>query len=322
MSRYWMLVLVALTTLGDGAMLAQKRPYAPPVIIRGPNGASPPRPAGVPTNVRPRTPANDNRRAPATRPTAAGARSASASTVKPVIPPARSPQVVQARATARQNYQRWRNALRLRLQARLRAQRAQAAAVAAKDRAEEERQEKERREREAVLMALRLGAGAEAVTASVAESGGGDIPPGRGSAGGAKGEPRKAANDNIPKAWPPFLGTTVANTFKPGTAQSRRLTAPKTFYRYHGTENATGRRIIWITDKRYATEAEMRVGLAIRRNWGVKIDSLSRIEVPVGEWVEEGLAADQGDEYKGGDYQAVLVNMPASWIKATHKPFE
>ena len=90
---------------------------------------------------------------------------------------------------------------------------------------------------------------------------------------------------------------------------------------YLGVDNRTGRKFSWLSDKKYTSEAELRADLAIRHDWGVKITSVSTFAVPKGTWVSEGAAAAQGAGYPGGGYQAVITNLPKSWVTRTDRAF-
>ena len=74
-------------------------------------------------------------------------------------------------------------------------------------------------------------------------------------------------------------------------------------------------------DKKYGTEKQLREGLAIRDDRGVQIEYVSEFDVPAGTWVSEGKAAAQGVGYPAGDYQAVILNVPKSWVIRTDKAF-
>lgn len=62
--------------------------------------------------------------------------------------------------------------------------------------------------------------------------------------------------------------------------------------------------------------------MAIRDDWGVKITAVSEFNVPAGTWVSEGAAASQGAGYPGQGYQAVIQNLPNSWVTRTDKAFK
>ncbi|CCO84407.1 rhs-family protein [Erwinia amylovora Ea266] len=63
----------------------------------------------------------------------------------------------------------------------------------------------------------------------------------------------------------------------------------------------------------------LRQKLAIRHDWGVVITKVSEFKVPQGTWISEGPAAAQGAGYPGLGYQAVVSNLPKSWIINTLK---
>lgn len=101
---------------------------------------------------------------------------------------------------------------------------------------------------------------------------------------------------------------------------SRKLKTHEIFYRYHGIDNRTRNKVVYITKQKYSSEAELRQKLAIRKEWG-DITNVSRIKVPAGAWISEGNAASQGSGYPGGGYQAVITNVPRGWIVDTKKAF-
>lgn len=120
----------------------------------------------------------------------------------------------------------------------------------------------------------------------------------------------------------PQLSQRVAATFKEGKYINRQLTKNEVFYKYHGVNNRTGKKVSWLTNKLFSSEDDLRSSLAIHRDWKVEINSYTKFEVPTGTWVSEGKAAAQGVGYPGQGYQAVIENLPKSWIKNTNKAFE
>ncbi|WP_141246515.1 hypothetical protein [Actibacterium ureilyticum] len=162
------------------------------------------------------------------------------------------------------------------------------------------------------------------------------------SGGGGSGKPPngqpKAANDNrrvavsaklpnTPKStaikFPgPKLPDTIAATFQDGKYSNVKLSADKIMYKYHGVDNRTGQKVTWLTDRKYSNETELRRDLAIKKEWGVKLTSVSAFKVPKGTWISEGKAAGQGHAYPGGGYQAVVQNVPKSWLIRTDRAFQ
>ena len=120
----------------------------------------------------------------------------------------------------------------------------------------------------------------------------------------------------------PTLSARVAATFKNGAYSNRKLGKEENFYKYHGVDNRTGKKISWLTNKKYTSESQLRKELAIRKDWGVKINRVSTFRVPKGTWISEGKAAAQGKKYPGGGYQAVISNLPRSWVVRTDKAFK
>jgi hypothetical protein len=47
------------------------------------------------------------------------------------------------------------------------------------------------------------------------------------------------------------------------------------------------------------SENKLRGDLAIRKEWGVKIDKVSEFNIPKGTWISEGKVAAQGNGYSG-----------------------
>ncbi|WP_282167149.1 hypothetical protein [Shewanella japonica] len=117
------------------------------------------------------------------------------------------------------------------------------------------------------------------------------------------------------------LSARTAATFKDGSYTNRQLAKATNFFKYHGVDNRTGKKISWLTNKKYASEADLRAGLAIRHDWGVNINRVSTFRAPKGTWISEGTAAAQGAGYPGGGYQAVISNLPKQWITRTDKAF-
>ncbi len=117
----------------------------------------------------------------------------------------------------------------------------------------------------------------------------------------------------------PQLPEKIAGTFDKGIYKNRQLNKDEIFYKYHGVDNRTGRKISWLTNKKYSSEQLLQEKLAIRHDWGVEITKVSEFRVPRGTWVGEGLAAAQGAGYPGLGYQAVVSNLPKSWVIRTMK---
>lgn len=160
--------------------------------------------------------------------------------------------------------------------------------------------------------------------------------------GGGSGKPPngqpKAANDNrrvavsaklpnTPKStvikFPgPKLPDTIAATFQDGKYSNVKLSSDRIMYKYHGVDNRTGQKVTWLTDRKYSNETELRRDLAIKKEWGVKLTSVSAFKVPKGTWISEGKAAGQGEAYPGGGYQAVVQNVPKSWLIRTDRAFQ
>ncbi len=115
----------------------------------------------------------------------------------------------------------------------------------------------------------------------------------------------------------PELPKNIAETFKDGIYKNRQLTGDEVFYKYHGINNRTGRKFSWLTNKKYSSEDVLRQDLAIRHDWGVNITKISEFKVPRGTWVSEGPAAAQGSGYLGSGYQAVVTNLPKTWVQKT-----
>ena len=119
----------------------------------------------------------------------------------------------------------------------------------------------------------------------------------------------------------PELPQKIASTFENAIYTNRKLASNQKYFKYHGTNNRTGKKYTWVVDKKYGTEKQLREGLAIRDVWGVQIEYVSEFDVPAGTWVSEGKAAGQGVGYPGGNYQAVILNVPKSWVIRTDKAF-
>jgi hypothetical protein len=138
-------------------------------------------------------------------------------------------------------------------------------------------------------------------------------------------------NSNVPEDIPlitpsplsgPKLNSRTASTFDQGVYKNTKLASDTKFYKYHGVDNRTGKKISWVTNKKYGSEQSLRQDLAIRQDWGVKIDKVTEFNVPKGSWVSEGKAASQGQGYEGGGYQAVIQNLPKSNIIRTDEAFK
>lgn len=138
---------------------------------------------------------------------------------------------------------------------------------------------------------------------------------GVGIKGGARVVPGRPPN-SLPG---PTLDSKIADTFEGGRYTNRQLATNERFFKYHGVNNRTGRKVTWFSNRRYTSEDALRQDLAIRRDWGVQITRVSEFEAPAGTWVSEGAAAAQGAGYAGGGYQAVVTNVPRAWVIRTNK---
>jgi hypothetical protein len=107
-----------------------------------------------------------------------------------------------------------------------------------------------------------------------------------------------------------MLRTEIYTSFENRRFTNRQLEKNETMYRYYGTNN--GRKVSWLTNKRYRNEAEMRRDLALKKEWG-EITRVATYNVPKGTWVSEGRAASQGRGYEGGGYQATIASVPRAW---------
>jgi hypothetical protein len=119
----------------------------------------------------------------------------------------------------------------------------------------------------------------------------------------------------------PQLPEKIAATFENSLYTNKQLVSNQRYFKYHGTNNRTGKKYTWLVDKKYGSEVELRRGLAIREDWGVQIEFVSEFDVPTGTWISEGKAAPQGIGYPGGDHQVVILNVAKSWIVKTDKAF-
>ncbi|KDF64507.1 hypothetical protein P832_04770, partial [Enterobacter kobei] len=115
----------------------------------------------------------------------------------------------------------------------------------------------------------------------------------------------------------PQLPGGIAEIFDKSVYKNRQLKTDETFYKYHGVNNRTGRKISWLTNEKYNPEEVLREKLAIRHDWGVNITNVSEFKVPKGTWVSEGPAAAQGAGYPGMGYLAVVSNLPRAWVVKT-----
>ena len=119
----------------------------------------------------------------------------------------------------------------------------------------------------------------------------------------------------------PELPPKIVATFSNSMYSNRKLINNERYFKYHGENNRTGKKYTWVVNKKYSMEKELREGLAIREDWNVEIKYISEFEVPSGTWVSEGKAASKGMGYPGGEYQAVILNVPKTWILKTTKAF-
>ena len=144
----------------------------------------------------------------------------------------------------------------------------------------------------------------------------------RGKVGGGAGNGPEGNPKTLSDLPGPKLDARTTSTFLDGFYINRKLIVNTKYYKYHGVDNRTGKKISWLTDKKYSSENELRKDLAIREDWGVKIDKVSEFNVPKDIWVSEGKAAPQGAGYDGGGYQAVIQNISNSWITRTDRAFD
>jgi hypothetical protein len=120
----------------------------------------------------------------------------------------------------------------------------------------------------------------------------------------------------------PNLSENIGKSFTNGFFKNRKLAQEEIFYKYHGENNRTGKQYTWFTREKYPTEEGLRTQLAIRKDWNIKISKVTEFRVPKGTWVSEGTAASQGVGYPGKGYQAVIREVPKSWIIRTDRAFQ
>ena len=137
---------------------------------------------------------------------------------------------------------------------------------------------------------------------------------------------RAFVSKELPSASSRLLGPVleserVVATFAGKKYVNRKLATEEQFYKYHGVSNRTGNKVSWLTKKRYSTEEELRRDLAIKKDWGIEVTGVTTFRAPAGTWVSEGAAAGQGTGYPGGGYQAVIKNVPRTWIIRTERPW-
>ena len=114
--------------------------------------------------------------------------------------------------------------------------------------------------------------------------------------------------------------------FTDGIVSMRQVSGEETFYKYHGKSNRLGREYNYVTNKKYTSEKALREDLAILKEWGVEIKSVTTFKPHSGTWIGEGTAARQvsrdGTEIlTGGGYQGIIdvKNLPKSTIIRTDK---
>ena len=114
--------------------------------------------------------------------------------------------------------------------------------------------------------------------------------------------------------------------FTDGIVSMRQVSGEETFYKYHGKSNRLGREYNYVTNKKYTSEKTLREDLAILKEWGVEIKSVTTFKPHAGTWIGEETAARQvsrdGTEIlTGGGYQGIIdvKNLPKSTIIRTDK---
>ena len=111
-----------------------------------------------------------------------------------------------------------------------------------------------------------------------------------------------------------------SNYFSDQSYTNRQVSGDEVFYKYHGADNRTGKEITYVTNKKYSNEDQLRQGLAIDKDWGNSINSVTTFKPQKGTWISEGKVAPQGT-YKGGDYQGAIntKNLPKSSVIRTDR---
>jgi hypothetical protein len=112
------------------------------------------------------------------------------------------------------------------------------------------------------------------------------------------------------------LSPKLEKTFKGGKYTTRVLNEPEIFYRYHGVNNRL-RPVTFVSKTKYSSKEFMRIRLAIKKEWGININKISKMKVPSGVRIFEGQAASQGLLYIGGGHQAIIMHPSKSWILNT-----
>jgi len=139
-----------------------------------------------------------------------------------------------------------------------------------------------------------------------------------------EGITKKYGDNGLKKLSGPKLPEYHAKNFTDGKYINRQVSGDEIFYKYHGTNNRTGKTYNYMTNKLYSNESKLRNGLSILDEWGISIDRVTTFKPAKGIWISEGTAARRvGDITKevrnGGGYQGVIdiKNLPKSSVIKT-----
>ena len=123
----------------------------------------------------------------------------------------------------------------------------------------------------------------------------------------------------------PKLPVDAIKKFKQGVYFNRKLNADEVFYYYKGINSRTGEKFSFITKKKYTSMLNLKFGLGKFADGVDVVNMRSRVKVPAGTWVSEGLTETSSrfqHVTNGGHYGAVIDDIPDSWIENTRRIFQ
>jgi RHS repeat-associated protein len=111
------------------------------------------------------------------------------------------------------------------------------------------------------------------------------------------------------------LPRSIAETFSGGRYTERVLEKETIFYRVHGGKaGVIGRRGTFVSPEPQVGGLQSLIDLGLRPEWGNTAAGVSKIKVPAGTRVYEGIVSSQGGPWVGGKVQVFIPKISPEWV--------
>jgi hypothetical protein len=111
------------------------------------------------------------------------------------------------------------------------------------------------------------------------------------------------------------LPSSIAEAFSGGRYTERVLEKEAIFYRVHGGKaGVIGRRGTFVSPEPQVGGLQSLIDLGLRPEWGNTAAKVSKIKVPAGTRVYEGIVSSQGGPWVGGKVQVFIPKISPEWV--------